>query len=438
MRVVAALMLLVLAAPAAAEAPPPGELERRVDALARELEALRLGVVADTGTLAPATTGLAPAAARVYGVRPGVSLGGYGEILLQRFDRERQDDAPAGLAPRLDVPRLVTYLGYKFSDELLFNSEIEIEHAGIGDEAAVEVDTTTGTGEAELSGEVKLEFAYLDWMLHPGFGVRAGLLLVPVGLVNEQHEPPVYLGARRGELERNVIPATWSAIGAGIHGAHPSGLAWRLYLVEGLDGAGFSAASAVRNGRQGGSRSLATHASLTGRLDWSGGGGLVGGSFFTGSAWQRPRPGGRGLGPVVTMLDAHASWRRSGLAARALAVRGTVSDAGALSDALGLGGGARLGRRFGGLSIEAGYDVLPLIVAGTSRGLSPYLRIERYDTQEDVPGGADDPANERTLITTGIEFRPHPGVVLKADREARRNGNDTETGVWNLALGFQF
>lgn len=437
MRLLAAVLMLLLATPAIAQTPTPEELARRVDALTRELEAMRLGAVADT-TLTLARAGLAPAASRVYGIREGVSIGGYGEVLLQKFDRERGSGAPSNLAPRLDVPRLITYVGFKFSDELLFNSEIEIEHSGIDDAVPVITDTTTGRGSGTLTGEVKLEFAYLDWMPRPWLGLRAGMLLVPVGLINELHEPPVFLGTHRNEVERNVIPATWSAIGAGIHGEHASGLAWRLYVVEGLDGANFSAGSAVRNGRQGGSRSLATHAAVTGRLDWSGAGALMGGSFFTGNAWQRPQPAGGGLSPVVTLLDVHGSFERSGLRARAVAVQGTLSDAGALSDALGLAGASRLGERFGGFTIEAGYDVLPLLASGTRYGLSPYARYERYDTQNEVPGGTENPAHEREIVTAGLEFRPHPNVVARADREMRRNQADTETSLWNVSLGLLF
>lgn len=436
MRLTAALLLLLLATPALAEAPSNEELARRVDALTREIESLRLGAVADTAP--PPRNGLAPGAGRVYGVRQGVSIGGYGEVLLQKFGGERENGQPSGLLPRLDVPRVIAYLGYKFSDDLLFNSEIEWEHTGISDEVEVEVDTTSGEGKGELSGEVKLEFGYLDWMRGRALGLRAGLLLVPVGLLNEQHEPPVYFGTRRPELERNVLPATWSAIGAGIHGEHASGLAWRLYVVEGLDASRFSAPSAVRGGRQSGSQSLATHASLTGRLDWQVAGALVGGSFFTGNAWQRAQPGGTNLSPTVTLLDAHATWQGAGLVARAVVVSGTLSDAGPLSDALGLTGASRLGKRFGGFRVEAGYDLLPWISPGTRYALSPYARFERYDTQDEVPGGAENPANERTTITAGLEFRPHPNVAVKADRESRRNQAETETSSWNVALGYLF
>src|SRR6185503_6045485 len=113
--------------------------------------------------------GFGPAASKVYTAH-GVSVGGYGEMLYTRTD-----DVPGRDRDRLDFLRQVIYLGYKFDDQLLFNSEIELEHAGVIDEAEVEVDPTTGEGEAELSGEVALEFAYVDWAPRRELGVRAGM-----------------------------------------------------------------------------------------------------------------------------------------------------------------------------------------------------------------------------------------------------------------------
>src|SRR5688572_27045146 len=136
------------AAPLAAQEQDTTEIARlraQVDAITRELEELRLGrdvvVQADTSVY-----GFGPAASKVYKVRQGVSVGGYGEVLYENFAAEGQDDAPSGRADRFDALRAVVYVGYKFSDKLLFNSEIEFEHG------------STGNG-----GSVALEFGYLDY-----------------------------------------------------------------------------------------------------------------------------------------------------------------------------------------------------------------------------------------------------------------------------------
>ena len=183
----------------AGEDPRVAELERKVDVLTQEIEALKLGAVAET-TRYESRRGLAPAASKVYGVTRGISLGGYGEMLLERFDREDQDGLGVRTRDRIDYLRQVLYLGYKFDDHLLFNSELEIEHAAIRDQAEVQVDPLTGAGDVELSGEFGLEFAYVEWSAHRGLGLRAGMLLVPLGLTNEIHEPPTYLEIGRAHV----------------------------------------------------------------------------------------------------------------------------------------------------------------------------------------------------------------------------------------------
>src|SRR5207245_6852458 len=130
----------------------------------------------------------------------------------------------------LDLERAVLYFGYKFNDRTLFNSEIEFEHA------------VAGEGE---KGEVAVEFAYVDFRATKRFGLRGGLLLVPVGFLNELHEPPIFHGALRPEVETDIIPTTWSENGLGFYGvAGP--VSYRAYLVTSLRAAGFSAEEGIR------------------------------------------------------------------------------------------------------------------------------------------------------------------------------------------------
>jgi len=432
-----AVLGLWISAPSAAQDDRITELERKVEVLTEEIASLKLGAVADTVRYAT-RAGLAPAAAKVYSGH-GVSIGGYGELLYENFDRTREDHAPSGATDRIDHLRQVIYLGFKFSDDLLFNSEIELEHAGVRDEAEVQVDPASGEGQAELTGEVSLEFAYVDWSRGPAFGVRAGTLLVPLGLVNEMHEPPVFLGARRPDVERLVIPSTWSANGAGVYGEFGNGIAYRAYVLEGLDARHFSAGEAIRGGRQSGSKSIANRPALAARIDWAGVTGLAaGGSLFAGDSWQVGQPPGGQLEARVTLFDAHARYQWRGLEACALYAHGSLGDAGALSDALGRSGAERLGKHFFGGYGEVAYDLVQSLAPGSGYRLVPYARIERYDTQEDVPGGSEDPELERTVVTVGAALAPHPNVVLKIDHQARGNRADTATSQWNAALGYSF
>jgi hypothetical protein len=218
------------------------QLRRQIEALTREIEELRLGeevvVAADTGLY-----GFGPAASKVYRTTQGVSIGGYGEALYENFSDLTEDGNPSGKTDQIDFLRAVFYFGYKFNDRLLFNSEIELEHAS-----------------TSQSGSVSVEFAYLDYRATNLLGVRGGLVLIPMGFINELHEPPTFLGTERPETEQRIIPTTWRENGVGVFG-EAGGFVYRGYLVNGLDAvgggsskaAGFSAAG-LRGGRQKGSK----------------------------------------------------------------------------------------------------------------------------------------------------------------------------------------
>jgi hypothetical protein len=249
----------------------------------------------------------------------------------------------------------------------------------------------------------------------------------------------VFFGARRPDNETVLIPSTWAGVGAGVYGQTASGLEWRAYLMEGLDARGFTAALPIRDGRQGGAQALLTHPAVTGRVDWKGTPGLlVGVSAFTGDSWQEANPAGASLAARVTLTDIHATWSWRGLEARGLWTTGRLGDAGVLSDVLGLSGSERLGERFSGGYLEAAYDVAPLAWPGTRWGVSPYVRAETLDSQQRVPGGREDPALDRGVRVFGVAVKPHPSVVVKADREQRRSGGDAETSRWNVTLGWLF
>ncbi|RMF59921.1 MAG: hypothetical protein D6743_15700, partial [Calditrichaeota bacterium] len=169
------------------------ELMRRIDLLTEELEKSKLGEVAEPSY--ESHLGMGPAASRVYQIaKPGVSIAGYGEVVYQNFSDDRDDGRAAGVTDQIDFLRSIVYVGYRFNDWLLFNSEIEFEHAKTGEDA---------------EGEVAVEFGYIEAKLQPWLNVRAGMLLIPVGIINELHEPPTFHGALRPEVARRIIPATW-------------------------------------------------------------------------------------------------------------------------------------------------------------------------------------------------------------------------------------
>jgi len=398
------------------------DLEQKVDVLTKEIEGLRIGET-PKASAQPPTLSLGPAASKVYS-KNGVSVGGYGEILYQNFSGSREDGSPSGLTPTVDLARAVLYFGYKFDEHFVFNSEIEYEHA---------------VTASDKGGETEVEFAYLDWMSGKrAFNARAGLVLIPVGLINQLHEPPVFLGARRPDVETVILPSTWREIGFGAWGdAGP--FSYRLYLVNGLNAAGF-AADGLREGSQEGSLALARSFALTGRLDYTGlPGVLVGASFFTGNSAQgQVSPAGESFGARTTFVDLHldAKWR--GASFRALWAQSTVGDAAAINKANDLEGDESVGSRQQGWYAEAGLDVLSLARA-TRMSLTPFVRYEAWDTQAEVPDGfTRNRENNVTQWTAGLVFKPIPQVVVKLDGQWRRNAAKTGVNQLNVALGYEF
>ena len=227
-------------------------LESQVEVLAEELsrERTRSGVPEEREL--ESAHGLGPAASKVYFRESGLSIGGYGEVRLQTQVTSENDGEGGTRSPNdiFDALRAVLYVGYKFNDRILVNSEIELEHAG------------TGGG-----GSVSAEFLTVDFFLTESLALRAGLLLIPMGFINEIHEPTFYFGAERPEVERQIIPSTWRENGAGVFGEVAERLKFRIYAVNGFQGSGFSVAG-LRGGRQKGSRALANHWAFVARADF--------------------------------------------------------------------------------------------------------------------------------------------------------------------------
>lgn len=418
------LEALKAASPDAATAAKLAELDRKIDILTQEIEKLKLGEAA----VAPSPEragqyGVGPAGSKVYG-REGLSIGGYGEALYQNFDRHDQSGGPSGADDRVTLLRAVVYLGYKFDPHFVLNTEIEYENAVIA---------------SDKGGEAEIEFAYVDYMHSRALNARAGLVLIPMGLVNELHEPTTFLGARRPDVERVILPSTWREIGLGGYGS-AGPVAYRAYLVNGLNAAGYGPEEGIREGSQEGSEALAKSWAFTARVDCTAVPGLlVGASVFTGDAGQgRSTPSGRSIQAQTTVFDIHADWRWRGLWLRGLYARTNVGDAALINELNGLEGEESVGSRQEGWYVQAGYDLLSL-KPGSRAALWAFLRYERYDTQASVPAGyARNPANDVRQLTAGIAFKPIDRLVLKADWQQRRNAARTGVNQWNVALGYIF
>lgn len=395
--------------------PDPGaetSVEQKVDVLTEEVSRLREQMnIPETDRELRGEFGMGPAASKVYGVTRGISFGGYGEFY---FAAPYTNTDETGAVNTTDFLRFIGYVGYKFSDWIIMNAEIEYEHA------------TTSGNYAGKAGSVSVEFAYLDFLIDPAFNVRAGNLLVPMGFINEMHEPTTFLGNFRPVTESNIIPTTWREMGAGAHGAG-AGLSYSAYLVNGLNGRKFDD-KGVRESRQKGNQAIWEDLGGVAGVDYSGpalrGTVTLGASAYIGGADHGLIEDSTGARVEVDhqIYEAHAELRRGGFSVRALIATSRIDNAEALSRALYTNDSSVLTRQVPekqfGWYAEAGYDVTPLLWNAPSFTLKPWLRYERYNLQESVAPGTGIPASpalDATLVSVGLESKPHPNVVIKLD-----------------------
>jgi hypothetical protein len=423
-----ALLTACFAQPGLAAADPPdapgtddriATLERQVQALTEELSRLRTESAVPEERPLEAEKGYGPAASKVYGVSRGLSIGGYGELNYVNAIA----DAP-GSQSHTDALRLVTYLGYKFSERIVFNSEIELEHALVAEDGP---------------GEVALEFASLDFLWKPALNFRAGLLLSPMGFINEVHEPPYFYGVFRPEAERRLLPATWRENGVGVFGKLGEQAEYRAYVMTGFDASGFSS-SGIRGGRQEGGESLAENFAFVGRLDLEpelAPGLLVGGSFYAGKADQN-QPG---LPDThLWIAEGHAQYRSGPFHARALFAYTDVSNPGELSTALGKGPTEGVAGVMLGGYLELAANLWPLLFGeDTQRALEPFARFEYIDTQHEVGAGfAPDRNLAYWVLSTGLSYFPRPNVALKAEYRIQNARAGERPDELALGVGFAF
>lgn len=411
------------------------EIRRQVAILADEVQKLRSGEEEETelDSAKRMSLGLGPSASKVYSKKQGVSLAGYGEMLYQNFAETRPSltgAQPSGGGDQIDFLRAVLYAGYRFNDRFLFNSEMEFEHA------------TSGEG-SEALGEVSVEFAHIDFRINKDLILRGGLILMPMGFINEFHEPNVYLGARRPLTETTIIPSTWRENGFGIVGR--SGIVdYRAYLVNGLNAAGF-ASDGWSEGRQDGSNAK-IHPAFVARVDVTPAAGvLLGGSIYGGNSGFFGEESGASAGSQISenksflavLGEVHGQYSTRGWDFRALYASGSVDNVAELNKDLGLQGEASIGESMAGGYVQAGYDLFAR--RNGTMSLIPYVRFEKTNTQKSVPAGFEkDPALDLTLWTLGLEFKPIPNIVIKADYQNADNPENSAIDQFNIAMGYSF
>ena len=323
------------------------------------------------------------------------TIGGYGELHYNNISSD------AGDYDEIDFHRFVLYIGHEFNERVRLFSELELEHSLAGD---------------GKPGEVELEQAYIDFVLNENTSAKAGLFLLPVGILNEIHEPTTFYGVERNDVESIIIPSTWWEAGAALNGRFGNGFSWDAALHSGLAmPTTGSNAFRVRSGRQKVAEALASDWAGTVRLKYTGVPGLeLAASYqYQSDPSQIPNDGL----DSGQLFSAHAIYQRGSFGLRGL--YGVWNFDG---DAVEAAGADR----------QKGWYVEPSWRFNEKWGV--------YYRYEDLDGARDQ--DQFTQSEFGLNFWPVPGVVFKVDYRDRDHSlpglAERDFTAFDLGLGFTF
>jgi hypothetical protein len=430
----AALAAAFLAAPAAALAQDT-DLAKRVEQLAAELEKVKAELAAQRAQAAaapaqpvqaaqpvqPAVTApaAAAAAAPAAALASDTVFSGYGEVNYNHPVRNAS-------GAQTDLRRAVIGIQHRFDEKTKVVAEFEWEHA---------------IASASDSGESAIEQMYVEREFNNGLRGKAGLFLMPVGLLNQNHEPTAYYGVERNFVETAIIPTTWREAGIGLSGEFGNGFTWDTGLTTGFDLTKWDPASSEgresplgaihQEGQLAKSRNLAVH----GALNWRGVPGLlVGGSVFTGEAGHKT-PDFAGNDARVTMTELHTRYTPGAWDLSALWAYGRISNTEALN-ATFVGNPTPVPSSFAGWYLQAAYKLWQ----NADYALTPFARFESFNTARtyaQVPAGLGVPTSPYERVgTVGANLMIGQGVVLKADYQKFRQ--DKTLDRVNLGVGFAY
>lgn len=348
---------------------------------------------------------------------PATVLTGYGEINYTRPTKATDKT-------QLDLRRFVLGLQHRINDRTKIVGELEVEHA---------------VTSASDPGEVALEQAYIEHQLTPTLAARGGLFLMPVGLLNETHEPTAFYGVERNFVETAIIPTTWREAGAQVIANFDNGLTLQGGISTSFDLTKWDATSSegaespLGSTHQEAAQAKARNLAWFGAANWRGVPGLlVGASLFSGNATH----GQAGFANArVTLADVHARWTPGRWDLSALYARGSISNTDSLNLAL-IGNPTLIPKSFDGWYVQGAYKLWQQ--GGYT--LSPFVRLERFNTARafaDLGTGlTPDAARTEQVATVGANFWVTRSVVLKADYQRFRV--NTQANRVNVGLGWSF
>jgi len=370
-------------------------------------------IIAEATISAVEQISLAPAASSK------TTLGGYGEV---HYNNLEKDDG-SGDKNEVDFHRFVLFTSHQFTDSIRFFSELEVEHSIAGD------------GQV---GEVELEQAFIEWDISANQSAKAGLFLMPIGIINETHEPNTFYGTERNNVEKNIIPATWWEAGAALNGELAQGLSYDiaahsgLYIPEGK--------YKPRDGRQKVGKAKADDMAFTGRLKYTAIPGLELAASFQYQADVTQNEGSDAVDG--TLFETHIAWQKDNFQLRALYAQWDFDSAinsyastpateyqPATEYALAIP--AKDAKNIFGADRQTGFYIEPSYKFSDKIGV--FARFSEYDN---TAGSSVDSAVEQFDI--GINYWLHPNVVFKMDYQDQDNNSGTGSDGFNIGVGFSY
>ena len=383
-------------------------------------------------------------------------FGGYGEMVanfkdygINRFYGHKEGNAKQN-HNTISIPRFVLAFDYKFTPKWILGAEIEFEYGGTGTSYELE-NTENGEYETEVEkgGEVALEQFHITRMIVPEFNIRAGHLIVPIGLTNAHHEPINFFGSSRPEGETTIIPCTWHETGIeflGKFGKDYATFDYEAMIVTGLNANGFDRNKWVRGGKQGlFEGDNFTSPAYVARLNYTG----VPGLRLGGSIYYCPNTGANSdklitydeIGRIpVTIYSLDAQYTNKYVTDRANYLSGNIAHAdqlgaknGKLSNKSGYSRTTPIAKRAVSYNAEVGLNLKSIVGGGKNFPvIYPFAQYEYYNSQE--KGEGMDVMDARCQVSKwnfGLNWRALPNLVVKADYTTRHIGTAKVFGTGN-------
>ncbi|PCJ62475.1 MAG: porin [Planctomycetota bacterium] len=336
------------------------------------------------------------------GVKSGVAfgnttLGGYGELHMNQLSGKEDGTSSKR---EIDFHRFVLFVEHKFTDRIKLYSEFEIEHV---------------IASKSDAGEVEIEQAFIDFEYINDHHVWGGLFLIPVGFLNETHEPPTFYGVERNPVEKNILPSTWWEAGAMFKGQITEELSYDFGIHSGLN-VGSGDSYKIRSGRQKVSKASARAFASTGRITYRP---MAGFDLSLALHFQQDLTQKTEVESVSAfMFNLNVSYQHKGFGIKALYAHWILDGDG--PDAIGA-------------DTQSGFYLEPSYRINDNWGV--FARYAMYNNAAGSNGGD----SEKSQFNIGVNYWPHEKIVVKLDFEDQFYENDSgERRGINLGIGYQF